>query len=363
MQVAYQPLWPWYGWGGSQFPEQIGSLDDTTLFYLIALLLLLSLSAFFSASETALFSLSRLRLQRLFQAEPERGGRVLKLLERPTRAIVTIQIGNELVNVTASVTMTSLVLYLWGPQNAWLSVLLMLPLILIFGELTPKRIAFAFAERISCLVAQPLTLFSIAITPVRAVVKRVVDLCLRVLGVPAALSAAGISEDDFKVILDVGRQEGVVEPTEHKMIERALAFAEVRVRQVMTPRSDMFCLDVNRPFVEAVEQTKNAAFSRIPVYQDTVDRIVGILHAKDLLQAKAEGAPPPTLSSLLHPPFFIPETTRIDTLLKEFQRRRRHMAVVVNEYGATAGLVTLEDLLEELVGEIVDEFDEVEPTP
>jgi CBS domain containing-hemolysin-like protein len=199
---------------------------------------------------------------------------------------------------------------------------------------------------------------TLLITPVRSIIKKVVNFCLRLLGVPTALGPSGISEDDFKVILDVGRQEGVVEPTEHKMIERALAFAEVRVRQVMTPRSDMFSLDVNLSFDEAVERTKKAAFSRIPIYHETVDRIVGFLHAKDLLVAKAGGSPPPTLSSLLHPPFFVPETTRIDTLLKEFQRRRRHMAIVVNEYGSTAGLVTLEDLLEELVGEITDEFDQ-----
>lgn len=337
-------------------------MDEITFLYIIALFLLLLLSAFFSASETSLFSLSQLRLQRLFQADPERGGRVLKLLERPTRAIVTIQIGNELVNVTAAVTMTSLVLYLWGPQHAWLSVLLMLPLLLIFGELTPKRVALAHAERVSCLVARPLTLFSFLITPVRVVLKRIVDSCLKILGVPAALSPSGISEDDFKVILHVGRREGVVEPDEHKMIERALAFADVPVRQVMTPRSQMFCLDVNLSLGEAIEQVKQAAFSRIPVIQGTVDRVVGILYVKDLLQAKGEAFSPPILSSLLHPPFFIPETTRIDSLLKEFQRRWRHMAIVVNEYGVTAGLVTLEDLLEELVGEIVDEFDQPQGT-
>lgn len=332
-------------------------MDEITLFYLIALVVLLFFSAFFSASETSLFSLSRLRLQRLSQTDPERGGWVLKLLERPTRAIVTIQMGNELVNVTASVVMTSLVLYLWGPRYAWLSVPLMLPLLLIFGELTPKRIALANAERVSCLVARPLAFFSHLITPVRTIIKRVVDFCLRILGVPTALSPSGMSEDDFKVILDVGRQEGVVEPQEHKMIERALAFADVPVRQVMTPRRDMFYLDVNLAFGEVIQQVKQAAFSRIPVTQETIDRVVGILHVKDLLQAKAEGSPPP-LSALLHPPFFIPETTLIDTLLKEFQRRRQHMAIVVNEYGGTAGLVTLEDLLEEIVGEIVDEFDQ-----
>lgn len=363
LQFAYHHLYKGWDRRGPRSPKLIRSLDDIAFFHLIGLFLLLLLSAFFSASETALFSLSRLRLQRLAQTDPHRGGWVLKLLERPTRAIVTIQIGNELVNVTASVVMTSLVLYLWGPQHAWLSILLMLPLLLIFGELTPKRIAFAYAERISGFVARPLELFSLLITPLRAIIKTVVNLCLTVLGVPAALSPSGISEEDFKVILDVGRQEGVVEPTEHKMIERVLAFAEVRVRQVMTSRSNMFCLDVNLSFDEAVEQTKKAAFSRVPVYQETVDRIVGILHAKDLLMAKAEGSPPPTLSSLLHPPFFVPETTRIDTLLKEFQRRRQHIAIVVNEYGGIAGLVTLEDLLEELVGEITDEFDQVSPSP
>jgi len=333
-------------------------LDETTLSYLIGLLLLFSLSAFFSASETALFSLSRLRLQRLAQTEPRRGGRALKLLERPTRTIVTILIGNNLVNITASVTATALVLHVWGAQKAWLAPLLMLPLILVFGELIPKMLAVTHAERVLYLISRPLELFSLLITPLQAVLKRVVDICLRVLGVSAALSPSGVSEEDFKVILDVGRQEGVVESTEHKMIERVLAFAEVPVRQVMTLRSDMFCLDISLSFGEAVAAVTKAAFSRIPIYQDTIDRIVGILNAKDLLRFKVGGSPPPTLSSLLHPPFFIPETTRVDALLKEFQRRGRHLAIVVNEYGATAGLVTLEDLLEELVGEIADEFDQ-----
>jgi len=333
-------------------------LDATTLSYLIGLLLLLSLSAFFSAAETALFSLSRLRLQRLSQTEPQRGDRVLKLLERPTRTIVTILIGNDLANITASVTTTALILHVWGVQKAWLAPLLMLPLILIFGELTPKMLAVAHAERVSYLVSRPLEIFSLLITPLQAVLKRLVDLCLWVLGVQAALSPSGVSEEDFKLILDVGRQEGVVEPTEHTMIERVLAFAEVPVRQVMTPRGDMFCLDVNLSFDEVVAAVTKAAFSRIPVYQETIDRIVGILNAKDLLRVKAEGSPPSTLCSLLHPPFFIPEITRIDTLLKEFQRRGRHLAIVVNEYGTTVGLVTLEDLLEELVGEIADEFDQ-----
>ena len=282
---------------------------------------------------------------------------MLKLLERPTRTIVTILIGNELVNVTAAVTGTSLVTYLLGPSKAWLVILVMLPLILIFGELTPKMAAVAQAEEVSCRVARPLQLFALLITPLRNLLTRVVDFCLSRLGVSTTLSPSGISEEEFKVILDVGRREGIVEPIEQEMIERVLGFGSRSVRQVMTPRSAMFCLDVNLSFREALEQVKKAAFSWIPVYQETIDRIVGILHAKDLLRVKAEGTLPPTLSSLLHPPFFVPETKRVDTLLKELQRRRQHLAIVVDEYGGTAGLVTLEDLLEEVVGEIPDEFD------
>jgi putative hemolysin len=338
-------------------------LNITIFLHLLGLLLLLSFSAFFSASEAALFSLSRLRLRRLGQIDPKRGEEVVKLLERPTRTIVTILIGNELVNVTAAVTGTSLVTYLVGPYKAWLAILFMLPLILIFGELTPKMAAVTQAEKVSCTLARPLHLFALLITPLRGLLTRVVDFCLSRLGVPATLSPSGISEDEFKVILDVGRREGVVEPTEQEMIERVLRFGERGVRQVMTPRSAMFCLDVNCSFDEVLELVKRAAFSRIPVYQETIDRIVGILHAKDLLRVKAEGSPPPTLSALLHPPFFVPETQRVDTLLKEFQRRRQHMAIVVDEYGGTAGLVALEDLLEEVVGEITDEFDPLPKSP
>lgn len=332
-------------------------MDETVFLHLLGLLLLLSLSAFFSASEAALFSLSRLRLRRLSEIDPKRGGTVLRLLERPTRTLITILIGNELVNVTAAVTGTSLVTYLVGPPKAWLAILFMLPLILVFGELTPKTAAVTRADEVSCGVARPLYLFSLLIAPLRGLLTWVVNAILRLLGVSATLGPSGISEEEFKVILDVGRRDGVVEPSEQEMIERVLGFGQKSVRQVMTPRSAIFCLDVNLSFEEALEQVKKASFSRIPVYQETIDRIVGILHAKDLLRVKAEGSPPPTLSPLLHPPFFIPETQGVDTLLKEFQRRRQRMAIVVNEYGGTAGLVTLEDLLEEVVGELPDEFD------
>lgn len=332
-------------------------MDVNLPLYLIALVFLLACSAFFSGSETALYSLKRIHRERLRHAKTRGARTALALLERPTRTIVAILIGNELVNIAASVTATSLVLTRWGPEHAWLAVAFMLPLILIFGELTPKSIAVTRAERVASLVAPPLLAFSRLITPLQGLLKAIVDWILRLLRVSPAFSPSGISENEFKTLLNVGRQEGVVDPDEQALIERVLAFGDMRVHQVMTPRTDMFCLQLDLSFEEALEAVKQRSFSRIPVYHQTIDRIVGILYARDLLQAHGTDTPPTNLNNLLHPPFFVPETKQAGALLTEFQRRRRHLAIVVDEYGGTAGLVTLEDLLEELFGEITDEFD------
>lgn len=332
-------------------------MNKFTLLQILLLGVLILASAFFSSSEAAFFSLGRVRLKKLWDTDPSRIGPVVKLLERPRRLLLTILIGNEMVNVAASVVATSLALTLLGNIGLGIAIAFMVPTILIFGELVPKSWGVARSEGLVPILAPPLDLFCRIVTPIRWLLKLAVDRVLLPLGVSPMATPSIISEDEFKTLIEVSQKAGVVEEGEQKMIRKVLDFGEMKVREVMTPRTDMFCLEMGLSLEEAEEKAKEGRYSRIPVYEGNIDQVVGILYVKDLMTASIKGLAPRGLRDLLQPALFVPETKRLDAMLKEFQRRHRHMAIVVDEYGGTAGLVTLEDLLEELVGEIRDEFD------
>lgn len=332
-------------------------LDIDTLLHILLLGGLILASAFFSSSEAAFFSLRRLRLKELEGVDPIRGRLGSKLLERPQRLLFTILIGNEFVNVAATVVATSLALSFFGDKGVGIAIAFMVPTILIFGELLPKSIGVTRAEGLVPFLSPPLEAFCRITTPIRRVIKFLVERVLPLLGPSHQAGPFLISEDEFKTLIEIGRREGSVRETESDIIQKVLKLGEIKVREIMTPRMDMFCLEVNTPLEEVIEKVRERRYSRIPVFEGSLDQIVGILNVKDLMTASLKSPPPRGLRELLHPALFVPETKRLDAMLKEFQKRRRHMAIVVDEYGGTAGLVTLEDLLEELVGEISDEFD------
>jgi CBS domain containing-hemolysin-like protein len=315
---------------------------------------LLVFSAFFSGSEAALFSLNTVQVERLKERHGLVGRIIATLLQRPTNLIITFLVGNELVNVALAVTATSLALLMYGEGGEYVAIASATVILLLFGEVTPKSIAVRYPDRVALLVAWPIHIFAYLITPLRWALRKLVD---SVMGAHAERPISLITEDEFKTLVEISEDEGIIDQDERALIQRVFEFGDQRVSQIMTPRTDIFALEINEPLTAALPKIREARFSRIPVYDGTIDQIIGVLYAKDLLPYSRRPEAEVYLRDMLHPVYFVPESKRIDELLGEFQRNKVHMAIVVDEYGGVSGLVTMEDALEELVGEIVDEFD------
>jgi CBS domain containing-hemolysin-like protein len=329
-------------------------LESAVLVRLLLIGLLLVCSAFFSGSEAALFSLNTVQVERLRERGDVVGRIIAALLQRPTNLIITFLVGNEIVNVALSVTATSFALILYGEGGEYIAIVATTIILLLCGEVTPKSLAVRYPEQISRLVAWPIHAFASVIAPLRWGLRKLVDA---VMGEHAERPISLITTEEFRTLVEISEDEGIIDQHERHLIQRVFEFAGHRVSQIMTPRTDIFALDVSEELATALPQVKDNRFSRVPVYEGTIDQIIGILYAKDLLPYSRHPELEVKLRDLLHPVFFVPESKRIDDLLREFQRNKVHMAIVVDEYGGVSGLVTMEDALEELVGEIVDEFD------
>jgi putative hemolysin len=335
----------------------VGSLATLELLSLLALVLV---SALLTGAEAAYFSLGRARLKRLAEQHDPEQGPLQPLLSKPHDLLVTILVGITLANIGASAIATSMAATLFGPLGLAISIGVMTVLILVFGEVLPMTLAVEHPERYSAWVSRPVAWLSALLWPVRGILSALTAMTLRLVGSERQRGEPEISEEELRTLVDVGAREGVVERTEREMIHKVFELEDTLVREVMVPRPDMFCLDMATPPPDILPLLREHLHSRVPVFEDTVDHIVGVLYTKDLLP-HLKGLPTDfDLRSRLHPPYFVPESKRADALLREFQAKKLHLAVVVDEYGGTAGLVTLEDLLEELVGEIRDEFDEDE---
>ncbi|MGH8068440.1 MAG: hemolysin family protein [Candidatus Entotheonellia bacterium] len=329
-------------------------MESALLVRLLLIGILLVCSAFFSGSEAALFSLNTVQVERLRERGGVLGRLIASMLQRPTNLIITFLVGNEIVNVALAVTATSLALILYGDGGEYIAIVAATIILLLFGEVTPKSLAVRYPEHISRLVAWPIQVFAYAITPLRWGLRKLVDA---VMGEHAERPISLITADEFKTLVEISEDEGIIDQEERNLIQRVFEFGGHRVSEIMTPRTDIFALEVSEPLAAALPKIKDNRFSRIPVYEGSIDQIIGLLYAKDLLPYSRHPEPEVKVRDLLHPVFFVPESKRIDDLLREFQRNKVHMAIVVDEYGGVSGLVTMEDALEELVGEIVDEFD------
>ncbi|MBD3309426.1 DUF21 domain-containing protein [candidate division KSB3 bacterium] len=325
---------------------------------LILLVFLLGCSAFFSGSETAMFSLNPIRIQHLEKEGIHTATIVRELLEYPSKLLVTILIGNEVVNIFASATAASLCVRLLGDQiGPVVATVSMTLLLLIFGEVSPKTFAVQNPQRYAFFACRPLLVFSKVIFPVRIVLTSIADTILRLIGGTRKSHERLLSGQEFRTLLDVSEREGVVEATERRMIDNLFDFSEMVVKEIMIPRPDMFCFSLGNTFADIIEQCKTELYARVPVYRETIDDICGIVYVKDLLPF-VHGTPAEFhLKNFLREAYFIPETKKVQELLQDFQEKKIHMAIVVDEYGGTAGLICLEDILEEIVGEISDEFD------
>jgi CBS domain containing-hemolysin-like protein len=329
-------------------------LETAVLIRFLLIGVCLILSAFFSGSEAALFSLTTVQVERLRDQYGVSGRLIATLLQRPTELIATCLVGNALVHVALSVTATSLALRLYGQGGEYVAIAVATLLLLLVGEASPKSVAVRHPEQVSLLIAWPIQVCAYLMTPVRWALRRLVEA---VLGKGAGRPLALMGEDEFQALVDIGQGEGRIDQDERQLIQRVFELGDQRVSQIMTPRTDIFALAVDEPLASALPKIKEARFSRIPIYQGTIDHVIGVVYAKDLLPVSRRPELEIQLRDLLHPAFFVPESKRIDELLREFQRNKVHMAIVVDEYGGVSGLVTMEDALEELVGEIVDEFD------
>ena len=322
-------------------------------------------SAFFSGTETAFFSLSDLELGRLREEGRRRSRRVLKLMDDSRKLLITILVGNTVVNIIAAIDATVLVTRLSRTYHfseglgIFLEVVVVTLIILIFSEITPKIIAVRNPLRFALFAAPIIEMVYIVFYPVSAVLERFTDLFKRTFGIRGGTEF--FSEEEIKTLIELGEEKGTIQSEERMMIDSIFEFGETTVKEIMVPRIDMVCIEVHSTLRDLIRLIRERGHSRIPVYEDRIDNIRGIIHVKDLIPILDRPSKDVKLANLARPAYFVPESKKIDDLLREFQRQKVHMAIVVDEYGGTAGLVTLEDIIEEIVGEIQDEYDREQP--
>jgi len=336
--------------------------------YLVDLILfavLVGLSAFFSGAETAFLSLSRMQPSQLKTGKAPVDERLRKLHSRLQELLIAILVGNTLVNTSAATVaalLTSRLAAAWHIEMnfaLFIEVVVVTLVLLVFSEITPKLAAIRnplrFAARASLLIFAYINL----IRPITFLLQMFTDLTSKLFGVAA--KKISLDEDELRILVEVGEEHGALEEEEKEMIHSILEFGETQVKEVMVPRIDMVCVEKHARIDELIDLIKTKGHTRIPLYEEHIDNILGLIHAKDLLPYVKEREQKVELAGLARPILFVPESKLIDELLEEFQLKKIHMAIVVDEYGGTAGLVTLEDVLEEIVGEIQDEYDREAP--
>jgi putative hemolysin len=337
-------------------------MTDGIVLELLVLLLLVGCSAILTGAEAAYFSLGRSRLKRMRGATTNGSGGPPRLIDRPHDLLVTLLVGITLINIGAAAIAATVAETVFGARYGLVAEMLgMVVLLTTFGEVLPMTLAVKYPEQFLALAHRPIAWLGavLTFTGIRALLSALTQLAITLFG-RGTERQPELTVEELRTLVDVGASEGVVEREEREMIHKVFELEDTLVRSLMIPRTDMFCLAVDTPVNEILPALREHLHSRVPVYEESIDVIVGVLYTKDLLKY-LRGLPLDfDLRAHLHPPYFVPETKRADTLLQEFQAKRLHMAIVVDEYGGTAGLVSLEDLLEEVVGEIADEYDEPE---
>ncbi|MBN1895819.1 HlyC/CorC family transporter [bacterium] len=332
--------------------------------YILLFVLLLGLSAFFSGSEAAFFSLSPLDIKKIREKQLKSGRirRVVRLLEKPKRLLSSILMGNTVVNVAASTVAVLFVnRFITGGKNTVTgSILLVLAIavcIILLGEILPKIVAIRLKHQVVEWVSLPVLGLMLALFPFSYVFEKIMKgftVLFRLKG-----ESAFVNQEELKTLFEIGEEQGTLDATEREMIHSIFEFRETMAKEIMVPRMDMVCIDQDASFRDALALLDEKKHSRIPVFRETVDNIVGILYVKDLLSMLHDKQF--DLKGVMRKAYFVPGSKYIDELLREFQTERTHMAIVVDEYGGTAGLITLEDVIEEIVGDIRDEHDRETP--
>lgn len=330
-------------------------MSDLPLFILLVLLVLMS--AFFSSSETALINMSKIRLKHLVKEKVKNADKLEKLYEDSNKLIGAILIGNNIVNVATSSIATIITTSRFSNAGLGISVGLTTLVILIFGEITPKNLALKNSESISLFVA-PIILFLVRIfTPILFILNNISNLLSALLGQRNDDKKPTITQDELKTIVDVSNQEGVLETDETEMIQNIFEFKDLTVDDIMIQRMDIVAISADMSYDEIIDVFKNRQLSRLPIYEDTIDDIIGVLYAKDLFfteQSKEDF----DIKAVMREPVFVNEFVKISDFFKKMQQVKTHIAIVLDEYGGVAGIVTMEDLVESIVGDIYDEYDQ-----
>ena len=330
-------------------------MDPSDVIQLLSLILLLCLSAFFSSSETALLSISQMRIRTLVDEGNKRAMTLERVVSNKSKMLSAILIGNNVVNLSASSLITSLVINHFGNAYVGIATGIITLLILIFGEISPKTMATLQAEKVALKVAGIISVLMKILTPVIFIINLLAGGVLRLMGVDPNAKTDTITESELRTIVDVSHEEGVIESEERRMINNVVDFGDTQAKDVMVPRIDMVFVEENTTYDELMEVYRENMFTRIPVYRDTTDNVIGIINMKDLLFY--EKSTDFRLKNYLREAYFTYEFKKTSELFMEMRQNSVSLAIVLDEYGATAGLITLEDLLEELVGEIRDEYD------
>jgi putative hemolysin len=341
-------------------------VETSILLSMFMLLLLFMLAALTSASESALLSLGRVRLAHAIEQGGKRGRALEFWRQDPNRLLTTILILNNAINITSS-TITAFIAFriseiyhLSRGQLGALGAALITVIIIVFTEVAPKVLAIHRAEPIALTIIRPLVFIDRIISPLGHLIVGMSNLFLRLFG-QSTTHVPMVTEEEIHALIKIGADTGVIEDEEHKMLSGVISLGDMQVREVMVPRTQMDCIDADDDMDHIIDHIIQAGYSRLPVYRDNLDNIVGIIYAKDIISI-LQNRELIVLQDILRQPYFVPETKKVDDLLREFQKGRIHLAIIVDEYGGTSGLVTLEDLIEEIVGEIHDEYDVEEKT-
>jgi len=315
------------------------------------------LTAFFSSSEVALISITRAKARTLVNEGKKGSEAVAALKDSPEHLLITILIGNTLVTTAAAAIATAVAIQIFGDIGVGIATVFVVVVLLVFGEIGPKIYAARASDSFVLTVAPVILFASRIFSPIIWLVERVSPT----FGIGKETSEPAVTEEEIKEWIDVGKEDGTIEQGEQEMLYSVLEFADTTAREIMTPRVDVTLMEDTVTFEEAIRIFNETGFSRIPVYHDQIDNITGILNVKDVFSAMVSHRKDSTIKEVMYDPMFVPETKKIDDLLKELQVHRVQMAIVIDEYSSFVGIATVEDILEEIVGDIMDEYDKEEP--
>ena len=333
-------------------------MDTTLIIQLIILIILLLLSAFFSSAETALSAANPVRIRSLAEEGDKRAARLVQILEKPGKMLSTILIGNNLVNITITSLATTLTIRLFGSTLVGVMTGILTVLILLFGEIVPKTAASLYSEKLALIYSYPIAALMLLLTPLILIIDALSKVLLTLMGLDPSKRPQVMSEKELITYVDASHEEGVIETDEKEMILNVFDLNDSLAKDIMIPRIDVTVIDVNASYHQLHSLFQETMFSRIPVYEEDMENIIGIVMLKDFFLVKKQADF--SIRDILREPYYTYETKKTDELLKEMQESSNSLAIVLDEYGAAAGLITLEDLLEEIVGEIHDEYDESE---